>query len=152
MIDLDSQSISRRRHCGCSNKEAFHLVPNPGCHIRRSPPGSALTRSVWYSMLLISGSLGVAVDARWRDFRLFLADMGPRPSPAHGIGRVGSRGAFAPGNCVWITLTERVAARAALKHGPRVFACEDFMVGGAFDWDRWRAAGSPDYEPVAQSR
>jgi len=46
---------------------------------------------------------GSGLDPRWRDFRLFLADMGPAPDADHLVTRViaGSL-TYAPGKCAWI--------------------------------------------------
>jgi hypothetical protein len=55
------------------------------------------------------GGKGVRVCDRWdRSFAAFLADMGPRPSPAHSIDRFPDRnGNYEPGNCRWATSAEQ---------------------------------------------
>lgn len=57
---------------------------------------------------------GIAVCARWlRSFEAFLADVGPRPSPAHSLDRYPNRdGNYEPGNVRWATAREQAANRA----------------------------------------
>ncbi len=57
------------------------------------------------------GGRGIGVCDRWRDFTLFLADMGERPSRAHSIDRVDGTRGYEPGNCRWATATEQANNR-----------------------------------------
>lgn len=43
----------------------------------------------------------ITVAPQWSLFKQFLADMGPRPSPAHQLHRLGDTGNYEPGNVVW---------------------------------------------------
>lgn len=47
------------------------------------------------------GARGITVCDRWRDFRNFYADMGPRPTPAHTIERKNNDKGYSPDNCEW---------------------------------------------------
>jgi len=50
----------------------------------------------------------VTVCERWKDFNLFLEDMGPKPTPRHSIDRYPDRkGNYEPGNCRWATGSEQ---------------------------------------------
>lgn len=48
----------------------------------------------------------VLVCERWRDFRNFRADMGPRPKGTS-LGRYEDSGNYEPGNCAWQTSKEQ---------------------------------------------
>lgn len=56
------------------------------------------------------GGRGVTICPEWRDsFVAFLADVGPRPSPKHSIGRIDNDGNYEPGNVRWETSTEQAS-------------------------------------------
>ena len=56
------------------------------------------------------GALGIGVCPRWADsFAAFMEDMGPKPSPRHGISRKDNSRDYTPDNCYWATPTEQQA-------------------------------------------
>lgn len=61
------------------------------------------------------GGRGIVVCDRWRGapvgFMNFVADMGPRPSPAHTVERVNNDGPYAPWNCEWRKGADQAANR-----------------------------------------
>lgn len=58
------------------------------------------------------GGRGIRVCARWRrSFLDFLADVGPRPSADHSLGRIDHDGHYEPGNVRWETKAQQLASR-----------------------------------------
>jgi hypothetical protein len=54
------------------------------------------------------GARGISICDRWRhSFENFLADMGPRPTPAHTLDRINVNGHYEPGNVRWATRAEQ---------------------------------------------
>lgn len=62
------------------------------------------------------GARGISVCAHWQTFEAFLADMGPRPSPAHSIDRERNDGNYEPGNCRWATMVVQSNNRRSSLH------------------------------------
>lgn len=57
------------------------------------------------------GGRGIRVCERWRDFSVFLSDMGERPSPAHSPDRIDNDRGYEPGNVRWATQREQTRNR-----------------------------------------
>jgi len=58
------------------------------------------------------GGRGITVCRRWARFENFLADMGPRPSSEHTLGRVKNGLGYSPVNCKWMTREEQTTDRS----------------------------------------
>ena len=53
----------------------------------------------------------------WRNsFKVFLQDMGKRPSPTHSIERLDTAKGYEPGNCIWATPKEQANNRSSNVH------------------------------------
>lgn len=53
------------------------------------------------------GGRGITISEHWRDFRQFLTDMGPKPSPQHQLERRDNDQGYAQDNCYWATKLEQ---------------------------------------------
>lgn len=103
----------RAKSCGCQKNVTHGLGDGP-------------EMKVWYAMLDRCenpksanwdnyGARGISVCERWHDPKLFLEDMGPRPSDVHSIDRVDVNGNYEPSNCRWATDTEQMRNRRCTK-------------------------------------
>lgn len=57
------------------------------------------------------GGRGITVCPQWKDFSVFLADMGQPPSPTHSLDRIDNERAYSPTNCRWATPLEQISNR-----------------------------------------
>ena len=107
------------RSCGCLCRELASVRSTT--HGRSRGPGRYLYR-IWGSMIqrcsntndkdyVLYGARGILVCERWRDFSLFAADVGERPSKNHSIDRVNNSGNYEPGNVRWATDEEQAMNR-----------------------------------------
>lgn len=107
--DVTCQSLGRDTNsCGCLQREAITSLK-----LSHGLTGSP-EHKVWLGMIArctypsatgwkYYGARGIAVCDRWRDFAMFLADMGERPSRQHSIDRADVEGGYEPSNCRWAT-------------------------------------------------
>ena len=61
------------------------------------------------------GGRGISVCERWDSYKVFLADMGPKPAPRHQIDRIDNDGNYEPSNCRWLTVAENSRRRPSTK-------------------------------------
>lgn len=114
-----SLTNGRTKSCGCLQREKAVIAgrSRKGAVIRH---GRSRTREyqVWHQMIRRChdpkspvyrhyGGRGITVCERWHDAANFLADMGPRPSPQHTLGRINNDAGYCPENCRWETRTQQ---------------------------------------------
>lgn len=120
-------SLSTMKSCGCllreksSERAQTRNLHQQGDKNRNYRHGhqfgkTSPTYSAWANMMTRTCSphrnvayREVGVCLRWRDFRLFLADMGMRPSSQHSLSRRLDSGNYAPGNVDWGTKADQTA-------------------------------------------
>ena len=102
-------------------------VSNPNFkHGHASAAGSTRTYGIWQAMRNRCrnpnvagyenyGGRGIVVCDRWRNFKIFLEDMGEAP-PGYSLDRIDNDGHYYPANCRWADRrTQRLNSRAARK-------------------------------------
>lgn len=61
-------------------------------------------------------SRGIGVCSQWlEDFRVFLKDMGDRPSKKHSLDRKDNNGSYCPHNCRWATQHQQIMNSRVIK-------------------------------------
>jgi hypothetical protein len=111
------------------------------------------------------GARGVKMHPEWAsDYNAFLADVGPKPSPAHSIDRIDPTGNYEPGNVRWIlrsaqnrnkrrhlTVTidgkEMLLIEACERFGADYFVVRSRLQRG---WDHYRALTEPVHQHLGR--
>ena len=62
------------------------------------------------------GARGIDVDKSWWDFKIFLNDVGDKPSPYHTLDRIDNEKGYSKWNCRWATRSQQCVNRRKFKN------------------------------------
>lgn len=110
----------KTRSCGCLRREVTIARLTTHGHARHK--AETVEYKAWCGIIQRCGNpnataygdyggRGITVDPRWLDFPTFLADVGPRPSPAYSVDRIDNALGYAPGNVRWATKSQQMENR-----------------------------------------
>lgn len=99
------------RSCGCLRSET--TIKRSTKHGNAPRSGWSYEYGVWNGMLSrcldtnctiykYYGGRGITVDPSWKDFKKFLADVGPCPKEGLTLDRKNNNLGYVPGNCRWV--------------------------------------------------
>lgn len=107
-IAIGCLRAGKSRSCGCLKNDV--TAARMYIHGKHRSPEHSVWAGMWQRCdnkrnpgYADYGARGITVCDRWRDFELFLADMGTRPSLHHSIERVNNNDGYNPANCIWAT-------------------------------------------------
>jgi hypothetical protein len=126
------------KHGLCSRASPHSLFQTwAGMHDRCSNPNSKRYKDY--------GGRGIRVCQRWGEFDLFVADIGPKPSPSHSIDRIDNDGPYSPENCRWATRKEQARntrRNVMITHDGETLCLQDWSARIGVDHRRlqWRYA------------
>lgn len=102
--------------CGCLKREKITQLHTT--HGMTHTPEYVIWKAMWARCTNPSNKKYLEYKDRrppevWRDFAVFYAEIGPRPSPAHSLDRLKNDLPYGPGNVRWATPIEQSANRGS---------------------------------------
>lgn len=109
-VDGSSLSTGNTKSCGCLHRDLLK-TRNTG-HGLTNAAEYAVWVDMWQRTTVPTNKAypdykDRAPPAVWRDFQVFYAELGPRPSPKHSLDRIENDQPYGPGNCRWATRVEQ---------------------------------------------
>lgn len=110
VVGVDNLRAGRTRSCGCLYRKTVGKCNIT--HGKRGYPEYKVWMGMWRrcrnpNEKAFSKYEKFAPPESWKDFEVFYADLGPRPSRAHSLDRIDNSKPYGPGNCRWATATEQ---------------------------------------------
>lgn len=93
---LSSSDLKRRKKAFCKNCHFHGKINTPEYKVWNSIKQRCLNPN--NAGFKDYGGRGISVCDRWKSFKLFLSDMGARPSSLHSIERIDNKKGYSPGN------------------------------------------------------
>ena len=130
--------------CGCLQREAVGDIART--HGKSDSPEYGPWQAMWQRCTNPNNKFwNVYKDKtppiEWREFAVFLKDMGPRPSPQHSIDRIKNDQPYGPGNCRWATPNEQARNKAnttMVEYDGRILSMADACDASGLDYIKIR--------------
>lgn len=97
---LSCLTSGRRTSCGCV-RHGMSNTPEYFAYIE------AQCRCSLHAKNPNAGYAGKGIEFRFASFEQWFAELGPRPSPKHGVDRINTLGHYEPGNVRWATAQQQ---------------------------------------------
>lgn len=123
--------------CGCIVRENVHSRKHNGC----GTPTYEIWKSMWGRCsnprnkgFPQYGGRGITVDPAWRDYSVFIRDMGEKPEGRWSLDRIDNNKGYSRANCRWATDTQQ--GRNKSTNTRYMFAGEELT------WSEWADRGA----------
>lgn len=104
--------VAGKAVCRCKNSDSILNRDRRLVHGRADSPEHGVWRAMWQRCTNPNNPYYQKYRDRvppevWKDFAVFYAELGPRPTPKHSLDRIDNSKPYGPGNCRWATKEEQ---------------------------------------------